>query len=226
MRTKLRFAQETLCYIVFVSFSFLWSNFHASQIYRVWITDLNKGHAVVGVSCIWLVSMDDRTFKLMQLRWYYHSHIRERIKGNDWKQRVLKIQGAVTIRKRASEIYGMTPFAFPRVCQSLCTRCLLMFMYTTHFSEKLKEMKYEAISKEKETWVENSLSYTPYLRPSPPSWSQRRRHRQSCPSLPYLSNLSYLSSSSCSSCLLSSPSAWCSAGPPSLHIGIWLWVTQ
>ena len=52
---------------------------------------------------------------------------------------MLKIQGAVTIRKWSSEIYGMTPFAFPRVCQSLCTRCLLMFMYTTHFSEKLKK---------------------------------------------------------------------------------------
>ena len=43
----------------------------------------------------------------------------------------------------------MTPFAFPRVCQSLWTRCFLMFSYTTSFSEKGKEMKYELISKER-----------------------------------------------------------------------------
>jgi len=37
------------------------------------------------------------------------------------------------------------------------------------FSAKGKEMKYELTSKEKETWVENSLFYIPSLRPSPPS---------------------------------------------------------
>ena len=91
---------------------------------------------------------------------------------------------------------------------------------------KGKEVKHKLILKEKETWTENSLFYTPSLRPAPPSWSQRRRHRQSCPSLFYLSNLFFLSSPSCLSCLLSSPSTWHSAGPPSLHIGIWLWMTQ
>ena len=68
MRTKLRFAQETLGYIVFVS-SFFVVKFPCIPNLSSVNYNLNKGHAVVGVSCIWLVSMDDRTFKLMQLRW-------------------------------------------------------------------------------------------------------------------------------------------------------------
>ena len=171
--------------------------------------------------------MDDRISKLIQIWWWLSQpHLRERQRKR-CKANIVKVSRSSNyIIVRESEIYGMTTSVFPRVCQSLWTRCLLMFMYTTSFSEKGKEMKYEPISKEKETWTENSLSYTPSLSPSPPSWSQRRRHRQSCPSLPYLSNLSYLSSLSCSSCLLSSSSVWCSAGPPLLHIGSWRWMTQ
>ena len=57
------------------------------------------------------------------------------------KAKSVQDSGTVTIIMIVSEIYCMTPFAFPRVCQSLCTRFSLFLLYTTHFSEKRKSDK-------------------------------------------------------------------------------------